>query len=251
MYTIKLHAGGGQFKSALTGNVYHFKNTPDHSEKRRAHDTMLADDAVVRKAAHERIGRAVSDIELLRYKTPDTRTLRERAETDTVHRSNAPTDTDHNHYADRANQLRDQLARESRASRREAIEARLKLAEGEAERFERRLEAKRDWEAKVNHPDVRTASVLADSWRVLLRSSRDPEMQPLLERVEAAIAHLGDTADHATCRAALDAIAKEYDASKLAKAATLENQAREIRQAAREIKAEANPELPEPEQIVE
>src|SRR5690606_14860428 len=104
-------------------------------------------------------------------------------------------------------------------SRREAIEKRLQLAESQAAQHERQLEAKREWEAKINAPEVKTASVLADSWRVLLRTSHDAELQPLLERCEAAIALLGDTADFQTCRATLADIESQYDAIKSTRAA--------------------------------
>lgn len=239
MYSTRLHATGGSFKSALTGKVYEFKKTPDNSDRRRATQAMMADDQVIRQAAHARAGKALTDIEILRFKSPDTRTLREKAASDTIHRTNEPRDVDHNNYEVRANALRDQLAREARPSRREAIETRLRLAEAESERFERQLEAKRDWQEKLAHPDVKTARVLADSWHVLLRTSHDPELQSLLERCEAAIKTLDQTADHASCRAALTEIESAYEAVKTNRIKGLEQQAAEIRAQARVVKAEA------------
>lgn len=253
MHNHRIFSGGrGEFKSALTGKVYPYVPTRDSSDRRRALAEMEAADNQVREAASARAGRHLTDIQILRLKTPDTRTTRQRVNDDALHNSNESSSPLHentrNPFEARINTLKEQLARETRPSRREGIKKRLRLAENESEQFERSLEARRDWEAKVNHPDVTTARVLADSWLVLLRTSHDPELQGLYERAQEAVQNLKDTADHAACRSTLSEIETAYEAVKTNRAKALESQAAELRTQAKAAKAEAAIK-PEPEPV--
>ncbi len=230
--------GAGEFKSHLTGKAYKYQPTRDGSDRRRALAEMNADDQVMRDATQARAGRPLTDLEILRFKAPDNRTTREKVEAEIVHRTNAPA-KDVNHYERRANELREQLANESRRGQRETLKKRLRLAEQASEKFEADLAARREWESKCADPAVATAKTLADSWHVLLRVSRDPACQPLLERCEAALKRLGLTADHETCRAELVEIERAYESAKQQRVSALETQAAEARQAVKQAKAEA------------
>lgn len=249
-YSQRLHANGGEFKSHLTGKVYKFSKTPDHSSRRRAIAELQRDEKAVREANNTRaeslIGRQLTEREHLSNDwLPETRSRAEQIRQDAVHTTQPQRSDDDNVFAPRAQQLREWLGKERDPNKRAQIQERLALAEAASERFDQQLAERKAWEARLNAPEVQTARVLAESWVVLLRVSRHSESQFYLQQAQSLLKQLQETGDHEAAHAGIKELESAYDSKLRAKADSLAADAKEIQEQAKSVRTEAATKPPE------